>query len=503
MILQPCTSSLQARENSMSEAIKGLAPEQLWDFFARIAAIPHGSKNETALASYLRLIAAKAGLAVRQDAVGNLCIAVPPSPGCEKAPAVVLQSHLDMVCEKNAAVDFDFSKDDIRLVRDGDWIRAEGTSLGADNGIGIAAAMAVAISGDILHGPLEILLTVDEETGLTGAVNLSPSLISGRILLNLDSEKSDHLCIGCAGGGEVSTLLPLTLTDTPPHSAALALTLTGLRGGHSGLDIHENRANAVTLMARLALALKEHSALLAGFQGGDKHNAIPRESFSTVVLRAARLNAARESISARHHAFVAEFAHETTMKLSCEETALPARVVSETSSAAALHMLAAFPHGVLAMSRHMPGLVETSSNLAAAHIHDDLLTVHNMSRSSLSPALHSTMEQIAAISSLAGGTCEMGTPYPGWNPDPHSKILTVLEKTYEEVCGRKPERTATHAGLECGVIGEKCAGMDMISFGPDIINAHSPAEAVSIKSVARFWKILIGTLRRVATGAYA
>jgi dipeptidase D len=288
--------------------------------------------------------------------------------------------------------------------------------------------MAVAVSGDILHGPLEILLTVDEETGLTGAVNLSPALISGRILLNLDSEKSNHLCIGCAGGGEVNTLLPLTLTDTPPQSAALALTLTGLRGGHSGLDIHENRANAVTLMAR---------------------------------------------------------------------------VVSETSSAAALHMLAAFPHGVLAMSRHMPGLVETSSNLAAAHIHDDLLTVHNMSRSSLSPALHSTMEQIAAISSLAGGTCEMGTPYPGWNPDPHSKILTVLEKTYEEICGRKPERTATHAGLECGVISEKCAGMDMISFGPDIINAHSPAEAISIKSVATFWKILIGTLRGVATGAYA
>jgi dipeptidase D len=354
-----------------------------------------------------------------------------------------------------------------------------------------------------MHGPLEVLLTVDEETGLTGAVSLSPSLVRGRILLNLDSEKSDHLCIGCAGGGEVATRLPLTLTDTPPQSAALTLTLTGLRGGHSGLDIHENRANAVTLMALLVLAMRDHGALLADLQGGDKHNAIPRESFATVVLPAAQLSAARESLAARYRAIASEFAHETAMQMSCAETALPARVAGGTSSAAALQMLAAFPHGVLAMSRYLPGLVETSSNLAAAHMREDLLTVHNMARSSVAPSLHSTMEQIAAISRLAGGTCEMGTPYPGWQPDPHSKILSVLEKTYEEICGRKPERTATHAGLECGVIGEKCPGMDMISFGPDIINAHSPDEAVNIKSVATFWSILSGALRRIATGAYA
>jgi dipeptidase D len=448
-------------------------------------------------------MAEKAGLRVRQDDAGNLCIAVPPSPGCEKAPAVVLQAHLDMVCEKNASVAFDFARDAIRLVRDGDWVKADGTSLGADNGIGMAGAMAVAVSKDILHGPLEVLLTVDEETGLTGAVSLSPSLVRGRILLNLDSEKSDHLCIGCAGGGEVATRLPLTLTDTPPQSAALTLTLTGLRGGHSGLDIHENRANAVTLMALLVLAMRDHGALLADFQGGDKHNAIPRESFATVVLPAAQLSAARESLAARYRAMSSEFAHETAMQMSCTETALPARVAGGPSSAAALHMLAAFPHGVLAMSRYMPGLVETSSNLAAAHTREDLLTVHNMARSSLSPALHSTLEQVAAISRLAGGACEMGTPYPGWQPDPHSKILAVLEKTYEEICGRKPERTATHAGLECGVIGEKCTGMDMISFGPDIINAHSPDEAVNIKSVATFWNILTGALHRIATGAYA
>jgi dipeptidase D len=249
--------------------------------------------------------------------------------------------------------------------------------------------------------------------------------------------------------------------------------------------------------------MKEHGAVLADFQGGDKHNAIPRESFATVVLPAAHLRAARESLATRYRAISSEFAHETAMQMSCADTALPSRVACGTSSAAAVHMLAAFPHGVLAMSRHMPGLVETSSNLAAAHMHDDLLIVHNMARSSVSPALHSAMEQIAAISSLAGGTCNMGTPYPGWQPDPRSKILSVLEKTYEEICGRRPERTATHAGLECGVIAEKCPGMDMISFGPDIINAHSPDEAVNIKSVAAFWNILIGALRKVATGAYA
>ncbi len=491
------------REMFMSEALQGLSPEPLWNFFAQISAIPHGSKNEAALGAHLRRIAEGAGLAVRQDNAGNLCINVPPTPGCEKAPIVVLQAHLDMVCEKNATVSFDFARDAIRLVRNGDWIKADGTSLGADNGIGVAAAMAAALSKEIPRGPVEVLLTVDEETGLTGAVNLSPSLVRGRILLNLDSEKSDCLCIGCAGGGEVGVLLPLTLTDPPASSVALRLKLTGLRGGHSGLDIHENRANAVSLMARLVLALQEHGGVLADFQGGDKHNAIPRESFATVALPAARLNAAREGIAARYRTFMAEFAHETTMKLSCEKIAQPARLASGASSAAALHMLAAFPHGVLAMSRHVPGLVETSSNLAAAHIRNGLLTVHTMSRSSLPQALHSAMEQIASISSLAGGTCAMGTPYPGWHPNPHSKILSVLEKTYEEICGRKPERTATHAGLECGVIGEKCAGMDMISFGPDIINAHSPDEAVNIKSVAAFWNILIGALRRIAAGAYA
>jgi dipeptidase D len=487
----------------MSEAIQGLSPALLWDLFARIAVIPHGSKNEAALASHLRLMAEKAGLHVRQDDAGNLCIAVPPSPGCEKAPAVVLQAHLDMVCEKNASFAFDFARDAIRLVRDGDWMKADGTSLGADNGIGIAGAMAVAVSKDILHGPLEVLLTVDEETGLTGAVSLSPSLVRGRILLNLDSEKSDHLCIGCAGGAELSILLPLTLTDIPMHAAALGLTLTGLRGGHSGLDIHENRANAVALMARLVLALQEHGALLADVQGGDKHNAIPRESSATVVLPAARLETARESLTTRYRAMAAAFAHETTLQMSCRETALPTRTLSGASSAAAVHMLTAIPHGVLAMSRHLPGLVETSSNLAAAHIHNNLLTVHTMSRSSVPQALLSAMEQIAAIGSLAGGRCERGPSYPGWHPDPHSKILTVVEKTYEEICGSKPARTATHAGLECGVIGEKFPGMDMLSFGPDIINAHSPDEAVNIPSVATFWNILIGTLRKVATGDYA
>ena len=486
----------------MSEALKGLEPRHLWDFFAQIAAIPHGSKNETALAHHLTLRAETAGLTVKEDHAGNICIAVPPSPGCEKAPAVILQSHLDMVCEKNTALSFDFSRDAIRLVRDADWIRAEGTSLGADNGIGVAAAMAVALSQDIIHGPLEVLLTVDEETGLSGAVNLSPELVSGRILLNLDSEKSDHLCIGCAGGGRVSSRLPLILTGTPVASAGLAIRLTGLRGGHSGLDIHENRANAVKLMARLVLALGECGALLADFQSGDKHNAIPREGFATTVLPAEQLPAARQIISNRLKDFRVEFAHEPALQISCEEMKPPGKVVSSPSSATAINMLLAFPHGVLAMSRSMPGLVETSSNLASAHMTGDMLTVHNTPRSSLPRALLAVMDQIMAVSNLAGGAHEIEEPYPGWHPNPDSKILPVLEKTYEEICGRKPKRTATHAGLECGVIGAKLEGMDMISFGPDIINAHSPAEAVNIRSVKTFWEVLVGTLGKIAAGAY-
>ena len=486
----------------MSEELKGLQPEKLWELFSQIASIPHGSKNETRLASHLRQIAEEAGVTVNQDNAGNLCILVPATPGYESAPVVILQGHLDMVCEKNEAVDFDFTKDAIRLVRDGDWIRADGTTLGADNGIGVAAALATALTENIIHGPLEILLTVDEETGLTGAMGLSSSLVSGRILLNLDSEKAGAVCIGCAGGGGVTTRLLLEWIDTPDRMVGMELKLTGLQGGHSGLDIHENRGNAVKMIARSLCALKGLGVTLAGFQSGGKHNAIPREGTATLALPANHLPRAQKIIDDQLKLFRNEFPHEQHMHILGTQVSPPGRVLSRKSFDTALDMLMAFPHGVLAMSSDIPGLVETSNNLSSAHVKGKVLIAHNTPRSSLAKALQITVDQIVAISDLAGATSQIEEPYPGWQPNPDSKILHILEDVYEELFGNRPVREATHAGLECGVIGEKLGGMDMVSFGPEMVNAHSPSEAVSIVSVEKFWKLLVGLLQKVAKGAY-
>ena len=486
----------------MWEVLKGLQPERLWELFSQITSIPHGSKNEAVLAAHLRQLAESAGFAVKQDDAGNVCISLPATPGYKKTPTVVLQGHLDMVCEKNESVDFDFTKDAIQLVRDGDWLKADGTTLGADNGIGVAAALAVMMSEDTIHGPIEILLTVDEETGLTGAMGLSPSLVSGRILLNLDSEKTSTVCIGCAGGGGVTTHLPLSWTDTPNKMVGLALNLTGLRGGHSGLNIHENRGNAVKLMSRNLHALKELNITLADFQSGDKRNAIPRESSATFALPVNYVPKAQKIISEKLTAFRAEFLNERDMRISSTTINPPHKVLSRESFDTMLNMLMAFPHGVLAMSRDIPGLVETSNNLASAHIKGDALIAHNGPRSSFPHAVHETVDQIVAVANLAGATNHVGKSYPGWHPNPDSKILHLFEDAHEELFGSRPEREVVHAGLECGIIGEKFDGMDMISFGPDIVNAHSPDEAVSISSVEIFWKLLVCVLDRIARGAY-
>ena len=486
----------------MTEALRGLEPKDLWKLFAQISGIPHGSGNEEALAGHLSRIAERAGLTVKKDDAGNLCIAVPATPGSENAPVVMLQAHLDMVGEKNKSVDFDFSQEAIRLVIDGDWLKADGTSLGADNGIGVAAALGAALSQDMVHGPLEVLLTVNEETGLIGALELSPDLVSGHIMLNLDSERPGSICIGCAGGGGVTTHLPLTLNDTPDGTAGLEVKLTGLRGGHSGLDIIENRGNAVKLMARTVLALHGSGASLADFHSGDKLNAIPREGFAHLVLPLEQLPQTKEIISHQLNLFRTEFPNEPTLQITTTQIGLSRKVLSTSSLRTALNMLMAFPNGVLAMSREMQGLVETSNNLSSAHMQERVFIVHNTPRSSLSEALQATVDQIVAVADLAGGTNTFEEPYPGWQPNSHSKILHIVEDTFSEVFGKRPQRVATHAGLECGAIGGKCDDMDMVSFGPDIINAHSPDEAVSISSVKTFWQLLVGVLEKVARGAY-
>lgn len=482
----------------MSEALLGLQPESLWKLFGNIASIPHGSQNEAALGDHLRRIAENAGFIVKGDPVGNLCIEVPATKGYENTPIVVLQGHLDMVCEKNKDVNFDFSEDALKLVRDGDWIRADGTTLGADNGIGVAAALAVALTNNAVHGPLEILLTVNEETGLTGALNLSPAFLKGRILLNLDSERTGGVCIGCAGGGGVTTSLRVKLIETPSDTSGLEIRLTGLQGGHSGLDILKNRANAVKLTARTIIALQTLDVTLANFHSGDKLNAIPREGFATCAIPDTQLPRVQEIISRQRDQFCSEFPHEPSLQLTATQTDTPRAVLSKESSTRALTMLLAFPHGVLAMSREMDDLVETSNNLSSAHLKGDVFVVHNTPRSSLSLALRATCNQIMAVADLASATNQLEDSYPGWQPNPHSKILGLFEETYYELFGGQPRRAATHAGLECGVIGDKYEGMDMISFGPTIVNAHSPDEAVSISSVQAFWKLLLALLEKCA-----
>ena len=482
----------------MTEALRGLQPESLWKLFGTIASIPHGSQNEEVLADQLRRIAEKAGFMVKNDPAGNLCIEVPPTKGYEKAPILVLQGHLDMVCEKNKDVDFDFSKDALKLLRDGDWIKADGTTLGADNGIGVAAALAVALANDGVHGPLEILLTVNEETGLTGALNLSPSFLKGRILLNLDSERTGGVCIGCAGGGGVTTSLPVTLMEPPGDSVGLEIKLAGLQGGHSGIDIIENRANAVKLTARTIISLEPLGVNLADFHSGDKLNAIPREGFAVCSIPKKQFPRVQEIITRQLDLFRTEFPNEPSLQLTATQIDTPPAVLNQESSTRALTMLMAFPHGVLAMSRELDNLVETSNNLSSAHMKGDLFVVHNTPRSSLALALQTTTDQIVAVADLAGAANQLEDAYPGWQPNPHSKILKLFEETYHEIFGSQPRRAATHAGLECGVIGDIYEGMDMISFGPTIVNAHSPDEAVSLSSVQDFWKLLLALLENSA-----
>ncbi len=486
----------------MTAAIEGLEPGLLWSMFANVSRFPRGSKNEAALAAYLRKTARDKGFEVKKDPTGNLCIRVPATPGFENAPVTVLQAHLDMVCEKNDDVEFDFGKEGIRLVRNGEWLRADGTTLGADNGIGLAAALAAAWDDSLNRGPLELLLTVDEETGLTGVFGLDPHLVSGRILLNLDSEHTGSLCMGCAGGGGVDSSMQLAFSSTPADCAGYMLTVSGLQGGHSGLNINENRGNAVKIVSRLLRALSHFGLDIAEIRGGDKHNAIPREATAVVCLPSGTEEKVQEIIKGFTADIGSEYPDDADFALQCSPVEKPARVFTSTSRDAVIDMLLAFPNGVMSMSRTIDGLVETSNNVASVRMEGDYLTVHNSPRSSVAAALQATVEQIVAVAELAGAQNEIEKPYPGWQPNPDSRVLHLVESVHEELFGFSPEREATHAGLECGIIGDLLPGMDMISFGADIINCHSPDEAVKIESVGRFWELLCGVLGAIAAGKY-
>jgi dipeptidase D len=478
-----------------------LEPKALWQHFDQILTIPHGSGNEAALREHIIGIAKRNGLEYKVDGMGNLLVRKPGTAGHESAPATVLQNHLDMVNEKNSDVEHDFEKDAIKPERDGDYLKAAGTTLGADNGIGIAAALAVLEATDLVHGPIEALFTVDEETGLTGAAGVDSTMITGRTLLNLDSEEEGILYVGCAGGGDSEVTLTLTPTPTPQGSRAVDIKLHGMKGGHSGCDIHLQRGNAIKLLVRAlhAVKLQGTQISLAALQGGSAHNAIPREAFATVVVAENDMDSFKAAFDKEIAAIMDEFRPaEPDMKSDLQVVDAPAEVWDASSTAAVLGLITAMPHGTMAMSYDIPDLVETSTNLATALPENGCLVVGMSSRSSIESALEALRQRIRSTGELAGAKVKEGDSYPGWKPNLASPLLKVVKDIHVRELGVDPEIKAIHAGLECGIIGEKLDGMDMISFGPQIEFPHSPDERVKIDTVGEFYRLLSAVLADLA-----
>lgn len=486
---------------SSQQAIHNLKPEHLWQRFYEMAQIPRPSKKEERITAHFEQLFTRLGVAYKKDKVGNLVAQVPATKGYEKAPVVVLQGHSDMVCEKNRGTNHDFDRDPIRLVRDGEWIGADGTTLGADNGIGVAAALALLSDADAVHGPLEILITVDEETGLTGVNYLSSKWLKGRYLLNLDSEEDGIFYIGCAGGIDTAGTLRVKTVPVPAAGyAAFHLRVSGLKGGHSGGDIHLGRANAIKLLARTLHALQPLKPSLYQIQGGSKRNAIPREAEVTVVLPTAAVGKARAVVEQCEAAFKNEFAAvDGGVRVSLETAALPGQVYADSLSRKLVHALLALPHGVVQMSADIEDLVETSTNLATLVSDEKNIVIGTNQRSSVDSAKKYIAASVAAGLRLAGARVTQTDGYPGWQPNLKSHLLQVCKQVARRLYGQEPEIKAIHAGLECGILGGKYPGMDMISFGPTITGAHSPDERVHIPAVEKFYDLLKAVLREIAT----
>jgi dipeptidase D len=480
--------------------IKDLKPALVFSIFDQINQVPRPSKKEEKIRQYLLDFAAEHNIAVRTDAVGNVAMTVPATPGCENAPMVVMQSHMDMVCESNDK-NFDFNTQPIRTIIDGEWLRADGTTLGADNGIGMAASLAALIDKDLVHGPLEALFTVDEETGLTGANNLGEGMIEGSILLNLDSEDDAEIFVGCAGGVDTTCTFNYKRSFAPTDFHFFRLEISGGLGGHSGGDIHLGRANANKLLARFLYTLSlEHEVSLAEIDGGNLRNAIPRAAHAVFGVDTAR----KESVRVAFNKFVADIEVEYKgieptlhFELSTEER--PEYAIDLDTTMRLLEALYSAPHGVVSMSRDLEGLVETSTNLASVKmLPDSKVLVTTSQRSSVESRKWDIARQVEALFRLAGAEVTHGDGYPGWAPDMNSRIMRIASDAYEELYGVKPAIKAIHAGLECGLFRAKYPHLDMVSFGPTLRDVHSPSERMHIPAVERFWGQLTRTLEKVA-----
>jgi dipeptidase D len=474
--------------------LSNLNPAPIWFYFEEICGIPRLSKNEGKIRKYLLEFAKKNNLESKEDEVGNILIIKPPTRGMENRKTVVLQSHMDMVGEKNADYPHNWSTDPIiPTIKDG-WITASGTTLGADDGIGIASQLAILSDQSLKAGKIECLFTVNEESGMTGAINLKPDFFSGRTLLNLDSEDEGILFIGCAGGMDTVGTMNYKAIQTTKDSAALEVSVTGLHGGHSGDEIHKGYGNAVKIMTRLLWNVSHQFKIsIADFNGGNLRNAIPREAFSTIVFDKTLLVKIKYWINDFYATQIDEFGPlEKDIKIWVKETTVPPFVMDEESQIRFLNALTCCPHGVIAWSLEMDDLVETSTNLASAKFSENnTIRIITTQRSSVESAKNNAGAMVESCLKLAGAEVVHSDGYPGWKPNLNSEILSITRKSYINLFGKEPSVRAIHAGLECGLVYEKIKGIDMISFGPTIRGAHTPEEMIEIKTAQMFWDLLI------------
>ena len=480
--------------------ITDLKPTKVWKFFHEITQVPRPSKKEEKILAYLVKFAEDRNLKYRTDEVGNLVIEKPATPGYEHLETVILQSHTDMVCEKNADKVHDFENDPIRTIIDGEWLRADGTTLGADNGIGCAAELAILDSDDIEHGPIECLFTMDEETGMTGAMNLKPGFFNGKILLNLDSEDEGELFIGCAGGMGTMAEFAYEKREATDDYLYFEVKVSGLKGGHSGGEIHIGLGNANKILTRYLYALEhELDWKLCSFQGGNLHNAIPREAHAVIGLKADQKERARVILNELAAAVEDELKRvDPGVKLEMKSVGKPAYRIDCDTKRRLVRALYACPHGVYGMSHDIEGLVETSSNLASVKMkEDDKIYVETSQRSSTSSLISDIANTVTSVFELAGAKISFRDPYPGWKPNPDSPILKAASESYERIFGRKPAIKAIHAGLECGLFLDKYPYLDMVSFGPTLRDVHSPVEKIEIKTVQLWWDHLVDMLKHI------
>jgi len=482
----------------MSTVLAGVEPQEIWKHFEALAAIPRASTKEAAAREHVRKLAASYGLESLVDEAGNVVVRKPAYPGRESAPVTALQGHLDMVCEKNEGTEFNFDTDPIRMVRKEDWLYADGTTLGSDNGVGVAAALAVMESKTIKHGPMEFVFTIEEETTLGGASAFKGGVLKAHYLINLDNEEKGTLCIGCAGGLNTRARRKVALQATGAGSA-YRVKVSGLKGGHSGVDIHLGRGNAVRILGgTLQLLLEQLPVELADIKGGSAHNAIPREASAILVTDAAN--------EGKLKTIVAKFAEDIRtdlgafdpdLQITVEAADRPSQVIASPDAKKVVDLVASLHHGVLAMSPDVPGLVQDSTNVATVGLKDGVVEIVTSQRSAIEGSKDIAKRLVATSCLLAGFEVEHSSSYPGWKPEPNSDIVRKSKAVFEEMYGSTPNLIAMHAGLETGVLGVNYPDMQMISFGPQIEHPHSPAERVQISSVAEFWKYLVSVLEKL------